>query len=76
MIANATSAQQYSMAQVQVGEFLLQLPELRHMTEAPWGVKGEERKHIVLKFGGLCVDYFPTDKKATTPSCTRKTRPY
>ena len=70
MIANATSVQKYNLQQVDVGEFLLQLPELRHMAESPWCVKGKERKHSVVKFGGLFVNYFAGVKN--NPSCLYK----
>ena len=63
MIADATSAHQYNLALAQVEEFLPHLPELRHMTEVPWGFKGGERDRTVVKFGCMCFNYFAANRK-------------
>ena len=40
-----------------------QLPPIRQITSVSWDVKGEDRDHSALKFGGLAVNYFAADRR-------------
>ena len=58
MMPNTTSIGYKNMPESQVGDFLLQLPGMRHLSEVPWGAKGESRLRSVARFGRVTVNYF------------------
>ena len=62
-IANATSAQKYNPTQVDAGGIPAAPPRTSTHDRSPLGVKGEERNRIVVKFGGLCFNYFAAGRK-------------